>query len=310
MVDAQDRWIRSSTGTRGIERRQRVQSLWSGYGEVQRLTLTGGDTVILKQVAPPAGSGRGHARKLRSYAVEQAFYRDFAPRCATACRVPACLGLRAEGHRWWFLLEDLDAAGFPGRRHGLSATERDQCLAWLAAFHATFLGEAPSGLWPTGTYWHLATRPDERQAMPRGPLRDAAQALDARLSAATHQTLVHGDAKPANFCFGSAGVAAVDFQYVGGGVGVKDLAYLLGAFGSRELGRRGDHHVDRYFALLGEALVARGKGAVASEVEGEWRPLFAVAWADFERFLAGWAPGSGSRDGWSRALIREALEDR
>ena len=52
-----------------------------------------------------------------------------------------------------------------------------------------------------------------------------------RLKSSTFKTLVHGDAKLANFCFGSeeSGVAAVDFQYVGGGCGMKDLAYFVGS---------------------------------------------------------------------------------
>jgi hypothetical protein len=67
------------------------------------------------------------------------------------------------------VLEDLDAAGFPGRRTAADETRMRACLHWLAHFHATFIGEPPEGLWPTGTYWHLATRPDELEAltMPR-----------------------------------------------------------------------------------------------------------------------------------------------
>jgi len=238
--------------------------------------------------------------------VEQAWYRDFSARCTARSRVPRCLGLQDLDARWWFLLEDLDAAGFPGRRHGLSESEREQCLSWLAEFHAAWLGVAPDGLWHTGTYWHLATRPQEWARMAPGPLKDGAAALDARLERARYTTLVHGDAKPANFCFGTASVAAVDFQYVGRGVGVRDVAYLLGAFGTRELSGRGQAWLDRYFVLLGQALVRHGHGAIADPVEAEWRGLYPVAWADFERFMAGWSPG-GSRGRYSEALVREAL---
>ena len=84
--------------------------------------------------------------------------------------------------------------------------------------------------WPIGTYWHLATRPDELKVMPEGPLRNHATKIDQRLNQATYKTLVHGDAKIANFCFSEShpsSVAAVDFQYVGGGCGIKDVAYLI-----------------------------------------------------------------------------------
>lgn len=64
-----------------------------------------------------------------------------------------------------------------------------------------------------------------RSRRPRGP------DLDRKLTAATFRTFVHGDAKPANFCFGPVDAAAL---------------------------------------------------------EHEWRSLYPVAVADFERFLHGW----------------------
>ena len=77
------------------------------------------------------------------------------------------------------------------------------------------MGERGEGLWPQGTYWHLATRLDELAAIDDAEIRASAQALDAQLAAATFQTILHGDAKEANFCFTRDGrsAAAVDFQY-------------------------------------------------------------------------------------------------
>ena len=277
------------TGARVARRGQRIQSLWSGYGEVVRYELTGATmpSVVVKHVRPPRGSGRSHSRKLRSYEVEQAFYGRWAERCGAACRGPRCLHVERLGGEWLFVLEDLDAAGFPGRSRDLSPRQMDRCVRWLAHFHATFLGERPRGLWKVGTYWHLATRPEEIEAMPRGPLRRAAPAIDARLSGARYRTLVHGDAKPANFCFSHDGrsVAAVDFQYVGGGCGMKDLAYFCTGEGRGTTERL----LEVYFAALREALA--GHRVDVAAVEAEWRELYRWAWADFQRFLAGWSPG-------------------
>ena len=64
--------------------------------------------------------------------------------------------------------------------------------------------------------------------MQNADLKKAAQGIDKRLQSARFQTLVHGDAKLANFCFSDVGqVAAVDFQYVGKGCGMKDVAYFI-----------------------------------------------------------------------------------
>ena len=265
------------------ERDATLQILWGGYGEIVRVKLEGGahESVVVKHVRPPRAGDFAHRRKLRSYEVETAFYRSFASRCDDACRVARSFGSFEQSGERLLVLEDLDAAGFGGRTHRPRAAELDACLGWLAHFHARFLGEPPAGLWKTGTYWHLATRPDELEIAARKDpsVRDRAKDLDRRLAAARFRTLVHGDAKPANFCFGKERVAAVDFQYVGGGAGIVDVAYLL--HGERDAARS----LDAYFSHLRSALA----GTVdASALESEWRALHPIAVADFERFLAGW----------------------
>lgn len=219
-----------------------------------------------------------HARKCRSYDVEVEFYRSFAPRC-TDSRVAKLVGHRASKGEWLVVLEDLDDAGFSERRRDPIGSELDACLRWLARFHACFLGARPEGLWKTGTYWHLDTRREELAAMRDDALRARAPELDRKLREARFQTLVHGDAKPDNFCFSKSEVAAVDFQYVGGGCGMKDVAYLLhGA--SRRIE---EQTLTTYFRCLREAV-----DTDTDALETEWRALYPVAREDFERFLDGW----------------------
>lgn len=298
-------WIRRRTGARRVGPRRRVQSLWGGYGALDRCGLDDAASVVVKVVRPPGGSGIGHRRKLRSYAVETAFYEGFAAELPAGVRVPALRGARQTGGERWLLLEDLDPAGFARRSHGLDVADLGACIDWLAGFHATFLGRPPQGLWDRGTYWHLATRPDELAQMPAGPLRDAASALDAALAACPVQTLVHGDAKPANFCFGPRPgdpVAAVDFQYVGGGVGLVDLAYLVGCMGERWCARNADAVLDGYFGRLHAWAPDR-----AAAAEAAWRPLWPVAWADFARFMAGWAGEDWRRGTHTPRMVEAAL---
>lgn len=265
---------------------ERIQSLWSGYGELSRARLEGGDTpsVVVKWARPPksARDAISDARKRRSYDVEGHFYRAYASRCGSGSRVPRLLAHHATAGEWVLVLEDLDACGLEGRTWSPRGAALEACLRWLASFHATFLGVAPEGLWDVGTYWHLATRQEELRRMTDPRLARDADAIDRALSSAKYRTLVHGDAKPANFCFSSAdvrAVAAVDFQYVGGGVGVKDVAYLLEG--------RGDdaesHALDVYFDALRSLT-----GDDGAAIEREWRALYPLAQDDFRRFLDGW----------------------
>lgn len=272
------------TGAHVVRQGPRLQSLWGGYGEVRRIFLSGGvaPVVVIKHVCPPS---QAHPRKLRSYAVEHAWYQDWSAQCSVSCRVPRFYGGRRDGSESLFVLEDMDAAGFAERRARLSSIDRSACLGWLASFHARFLGSDPVGLWPTGTYWHLATRPDELRAMRNHALRRAAPLLDQQLRAARFQTLVHGDAKPANFCFSARGaVAAVDFQYVGQGCGIRDVAYLLEGWRSPPA-EQVRAALAEYFSALRGALPP---AVDADALEVEWRELYPVARQDFARFLDGW----------------------
>jgi hypothetical protein len=309
-----------STGAEAVSGIEVVQNLWSGYGQIVKCHLIGTATpcVILKHVRWPDrqahkygwASDRSHQRKLKSYQVETAWYQRYATRCSDACRVPECLAFEHRADGVLLLLEDLDSAGFAGRRHRVQTAEVDACLTWLANFHATFMKECPDGLWTVGTYWHLATRPEELQALEDSRLKIAAAELDRRLSNSPFQTFVHGDAKLANFCFSADGTAAaaVDFQYVGGGCGMKDVAYLISScFDEDECARHEASLLDRYFERLRHTLRLRGEGINSQELEANWRELYPVAWTDFFRFLQGWSPGHWKAHRYSEQLAERVL---
>ncbi len=304
-------WIAEVTGARSARRAQQLQALWGGYGELFRVELDRGvaPTAVVKWVRPPAAAQAtvSDARKRRSYEVEAAFYRDFAARCDDTCRVARLYGSRTTGGESLFVLEDLDAAGFPMRHDDADPTSLDACLSWLASFHARFLDAPPDGLWPTGTYWHLATRTDELAAITDPALRDAGAVLDARLTAARYQTILHGDPKEANFCFSADGrrVAAVDFQYAGRGCAMKDVAYLLYGRSDEPADGIAHHHLDTYFRAMRVAAPAVDLDAV----EAEWRTLYPTARLDFCRFLAGWRPARWQHDRIGQDYVRRALRD-
>lgn len=297
----------------------KVQSLWGGQGAILRLqsTTDGQPSVILKQIVlnRRAGHPRGWAtnasfeRKVRSYDVEMEWYRQYAHRCTSVCRVPRLLGFCAENDQRLILMEDLDVQ-YPERHDALSIEEASRCLTWLAHFHACFMHDPGQGLWPEGCYWHLATRQDELTAMAEGPIKQAASILAEKLSGARYQTLVHGDAKVANFCFQAdcQSVAAVDFQYVGRGCGIRDVAYFMGSCLSDDVCRQYDTALlSVYFSALRLALTDRFSEEQCNDLESEWRDLYAVAWTDFTRFLLGWMPGHEKLTRYSAELAKRAL---
>jgi hypothetical protein len=281
-----------------------VQSLWSGYGEIARyISPKHNSFFIVKHISPPEeqihprgwNTQTGHQRKVKSYQIEANFYRNYASSCDTQCVVPKFLAEFSENPQQILVLQDLDQAGFSLRKDKVSMADVMLGIKWLAYFHARFLQQDNSDLWPVGTYWYLATRQDEFKVMQAGKLKDAAQALDSALNNAHFKTLVHGDAKLANFCFAEGndfgGLAAVDFQYVGKGIGVKDIAYFLGAcLNQDELFKYEQSLLDEYFSQLKNALHHYQIEVDFMHLQQEWRSLYPIAWADFYRFLLGWSP--------------------
>jgi len=312
--------IRAAGKAEKIELLEVIQELWSGYGTIRRYRLHGSElpSLVVKHVdlggdrEHPRGwnSNLSHQRKLRSYQVETNWYKNWSSYCDHSCQLPRCLALEIRGEEVLIVLEDLDAIGFPDRREQVDWKEISACLHWLANFHAIFLGHNPEGLWSQGSYWHLATRPDELAALDDMPLRNAAAEIDQQLNQSPFQTILHGDAKLANFCFSPAGdrVAAVDFQYVGSGCGMKDVAYFIGSCLHEEDCRRyEDKLLDCYFAELKKALQKHHPTVGSNTLETDWRQLYPFAWADFHRFLKGWSPGHWKLSDYSEQMTRKVI---
>lgn len=314
--------ILSSTGADDFYEIEVIQSLWSGYGEIVRMGLVNSeiDQVVVKHVNFPNAidhprgwnTGISHQRKLKSYQVETNWYKSQANSCDERCRIPKCYAVESHGDEVLMVFEDLDASGYSVRHSpSIDWESINACLSWLAHFHAVNMGVNPNGLWETGTYWHLATRPDELEALSDLPLKKAAEKMDRRLTESPFQTIVHGDAKLANFCFHEkeAKVAAVDFQYVGGGCGMKDVAYFVGScMGESDCERYEDQILKYYFSELKKAVELYEVDLDFKALEENWHGLYYTAWADFHRFVKGWHPGHWKINSYSERVSREVVD--
>lgn len=309
-----------------LQKLHTIQSLWSGYGEIARYqSKKAAKTVIIKRVQPPSevdhprgwNTSLSHERKLHSYQSELNFYCHYLPLLPdiSLCRVPTLLDYVNEGEQLALLLEDVDAAGFKLRKNKVKTHDIKACLSWLAKFHGFFLNRSSEGLWPVGSYWHLATRPDELKAMPDGPLKEYAFEIDKHLRDGRFQTLIHGDAKLANFCFAtefsninSQSVAALDFQYVGKGPGIKDVMLFLGScLHAPDLFNTEKQLLDHYFSTLRQVIQKHHPDKDYKSLEAEWRELYSFAWTDFHRFLAGWKPDHVKINAYMEAQTQQCL---
>ena len=297
---------------------QLIQPLWNGYGTLSRVSLHGGerDAVIVKHIQPrgtdhhPRGFGgaASSARKARSYDVEFQWYKRSNQHALLGAPTARCLDAFSDNGERFLVLEDLAERGLGRVLTHAAWSDVVAGLTWLARFHAHHLGDAGEGLWSEGSYWHLATRQDELRVIDGTRLHAFAGLFDARLRCGMYPTLIHGDAKLANFLYSDdrMQVAAVDFQYVGCGAAVKDISYFVGsAMPAGQCEEREEDVLRVYFEVLTAHLPEDMDGAA---LEQEWRSLYPVAWADFERFMAGWSPGHYKRSGYSDRVTGRAVD--
>jgi len=308
------------TSASNILETQSVQNLWSGYGEIKRYQLEEGKfkSIIAKHIQLSDGqqhpkgwnTSSSHQRKLKSYQVERVWYQNYAHLTDENCRVPKALHSTETEMEMLIIMEDLNESGYPHRHNpdNIILPNVKSCLKWLANFHAKFMNNPAEGLWPIGTYWHLDTRPDEWDKMNNLSLKNTAKAIDEKLNQAQYQTIIHGDAKLANFCFGNNNnVAAVDFQYVGKGCGMKDVAYFISScFEEEECEKYEEELLGHYFNELEKAL---DNTLDFKSLKSEWQKLYKYAWADFYRFLDGWSPGHWKMHDYSQRLTQEVLSE-
>ncbi|MGL1903603.1 MAG: ecdysteroid 22-kinase family protein [Fibrobacterales bacterium] len=313
--------ILESTGASEAVFSEEIQALWSGYGSIVRYSLTGArcDSVVVKHVRLPRkvqhprgwATDISHMRKLYSYEVETHWYRSVGHLTPSVSKIPQCIALHTIDDDVIMVLEDLDESGYPVRKSSAQWQDVELCLDWLAGFHASQMGRSTEGLWEVGSYWHLGTRPDELDALSDAePLKTYAHVIDEKLSTAQFKTLIHGDAKIANFCFATDGgsVAAVDFQYVGGGCGMKDVAYFVGSCLSEDECEQYETRIlDFYFGRLKEYMGQLRSEIDITPIESEWRSLYPFAWADFHRFLKGWSPGHWKINSYSERIAQHVV---
>lgn len=295
-----------------------IQSLWSGYGSLLRI-FTSETSFIIKHIQPPSvknhprgwNTNISHQRKLTSYEIESAWYQHHQTNPMPKSKFPKCIHFQKKNQEAILILEDLKTAGFPKTKSSLSQKDILNCLSWLAEFHTFYLNKKVSSIWETGSYWHLDTRPDELNVMKDSKLKKKASLIDHHLNSSRFKTIIHGDAKAANFCFSDSKteVAAVDFQYVGYGPGVKDVAYFLSScLDEYENEKYETFYLDHYFKALKKECKAKQPEININALETDWRKLYPFAWTDFVRFLMGWCPDHFKIHRYSKKQVNLCLD--
>ena len=290
-----------------------LTSLWSGCGHIVKCQLDE-QACVIKAIKVPdhinhskiKQSAFALNRKRVSYHVEYAFYQQFSHKLPKQAASIECIKAINKGDEFALVFKDFSKQGY-----SQATTDNIKAiLKWLAHFHAFHLNTKFDGLWAQGSYWHLDTRPDEFNNLPeKSDIKQTAALLNGALKQCDYQTLIHGDAKLANFAANSQGrIRGYDFQYVGAGVGVVDVMYFMtSCMDDSELHKHAQSYLDYYFSQLKQALSDYRPHINADDVVTQWAHLWPVAWADFYRFLLGWSPEHKKVNSYMHAQVNNWL---
>jgi hypothetical protein len=308
----------------------------SGYTSAQHeritVTLTNGEVhrLVVKRVRPAAdwmaqrsGDRLGREAMLLSEPVLAAVWDEIA------CPY---LAYWSTGTEIGLVMNDLTPGLFPDVRAPLRLEEEERLLTALAGMHARFWNAPALDLpWLARAESYVGlldaesgASPDALAALPVG-LRERVQqgwaiartrlprSVTAALSrpafdtardwARLPRTLLHGDAKVANFALQrDHRVAAFDWALLGSGPVTVDLGWYLAVNASR-LARSKDEVLDRYRALLTERLGSPLTDSVWDELVG----VAVIAGARmllWSKALALEAAGPGSSEEWAWWVTR------
>lgn len=283
-------------------------SLWAGYGQLVSVQATNvynkQCSLVIKHFIPPRRRHDGsedHCRKVRSYSVESWFYRGISSRMRErGVLVPELKGVLEEDGVM-IVMSDLCEHGtyYTKRGNQLNLEEGKALLSWLAKFHAVHwrTRDPPQGLWDEGSFWQLGTRREELDDMEevwvrRGLNRKTAEDIHEAIVKSRFRTVIHGDAKAANFFFYPAGqhdgsllIGGYDFQYSGMATPLRDVAYVMCCSIKGDLVEAcEDELLSHYYTELTRAL--RPDDADEYSME-ELEVMYELCVVDLARFMSG-----------------------
>lgn len=281
-----------------IELGKPLKQLWSDCGGLYSARLRD-ENIVIKASRVPSSikhsrieqSSVAKNRKAWSYENELSFYQRHSDVLAEKKLTLQCFAVHQFNDSCYLALNNFESMGFRNLTC-VNMSEIKAVISWLAKFHAHFLQINNQEGFERGGYWHLNTRPDEYIKMNDSMVKSCAHVINERLKNSDFQTIIHGDAKLANYAFDHENaVLGYDFQYVGTGIGLQDLMlFLVSTLNSDSLYANHELLLSDYFCVLHLETASYLSIEQQNSLESQWRALWPLVWCDYHRFLLGWKP--------------------